>query len=115
MRLVIVESPFAGNVERNLSYVRACMKDCFERGESPFASHALYTQIGVLDDTVTEQRALGIRAGLLWGAKADLTAVYTDLGISKGMEFGIAAAESAGRPVVFRSLPEWVDRFELPT
>lgn len=104
---VIVESPYAGDIERNERYARACMKDCFDRGEAPFASHLLYTQQGVLDDTITEQRALGIDAGLVWGQCADKTVLYTDLGISRGMEYGIANAEKYGRPIEYRTLPNW--------
>lgn len=107
MRLVIVESPYAGDVERNLRYLRAAMRDCLLRGEAPYASHALYTQPGVLDDTLREERALGIEAGLQWGALAEATVVYTDLGYSRGMEQGIARARAEGRPVEVRSLPEW--------
>jgi hypothetical protein len=59
MKLVVVESPYAGDVTRNLEYARAAMADCLARGEAPFASHALYTQIGVLDDTKPEERKLG--------------------------------------------------------
>lgn len=84
---VIIESPFAGDVKRNIEYARKCMQDSFNRGEFPFASHLLYTQC--LDDTIPEQRALGINAGLEWGKHADKTVVYTDLGISKGMNYGI--------------------------
>ena len=40
MKLVLVESPFAGDVEKNLAFARACLHDCFIRGEAPFASHA---------------------------------------------------------------------------
>ena len=53
---VIVESPYAGDVERNERYARACIRDCLLRGEAPFASHLLYTQAGVLDDTIKEER-----------------------------------------------------------
>lgn len=42
MKLVVVESPYAGDVERNLRYLRAAMADCLARGEAPFASHGLY-------------------------------------------------------------------------
>lgn len=104
MRLVILESPYAGDVERNLSYVRAAMADCLARGDAPYASHALYTQPGVLDDNIPEQRALGIEAGLQWGAKAEATVVYADLGISSGMQKGIGRAHAAGRPVEVRFL-----------
>ncbi len=61
--LVILESPFAGDVEKNLEYARKCMRDCFMRGEFPFASHLLYTQDGILDDDLLEERKLGISAG----------------------------------------------------
>jgi hypothetical protein len=36
------------------------------RGESPIASHLLYTQPGILKDDVPEERPLGIEAGLAW-------------------------------------------------
>jgi len=110
MRLVVIESPFAGDAPtrlRNIAYLRAAMRDCLMRGEAPFASHGLYTQIGVLDDDVPSERALGISAGFHWGAKADATVVYSDLGITEGMRAGIANAISLGRPVEYRSLPEW--------
>ena len=33
---VIIESPYAGDVEKNLRYLRAAMHDCLMRGEAPF-------------------------------------------------------------------------------
>lgn len=107
MRLVIVESPYAGNVDRNEQYARAAMRDCLLRGEAPIASHLLYTQPGVLDDAIPEERALGIAAGLAFGAKADASVVYADLGVSGGMRLGIAAARLSGREVEVRHLPDW--------
>ena len=80
------------------------MHDCFKRGEAPYASHLLYTQDGVLDDNIPEERMLGIEAGLLWGSKADKTVVYTDLGISSGMEYGIQNAIKVGRMIDYRSI-----------
>jgi hypothetical protein len=102
MPLVLIESPFAGDRETNLRYLRACMLDSFERGEAPWASHAIYPNF--LDDDDVEQRAIGIAAGLAWGEKADFTAVYIDRGISKGMRLGIAAAARCGRLIVERRL-----------
>lgn len=108
MRKVLVESPFAAatpeGLAQNIQYVRAAMRDCFLRGEAPFASHALYTLKGILDDKIPEERHLGIEAGLLWGEEAEATVVYTDLGISPGMEVGIQRAATAGRPVEYRSI-----------
>lgn len=108
MRLVIIESPYAGDVERNLRYLRACMRDCLLRGEAPFASHALYTQPGVLDDLIPGERDLGMRAGFVWGRKADCTVVYADLGISDGMRRGIEEADLQNRPVHYRRIG-WTD------
>ena len=108
MRLVILESPYAGDVARNLAYARACMADCLARGEAPYASHLLYAQPGVLDDSKPDERALGMAAGFAWGERADATVVYTDLGTSAGMVAGIERAKAAGRAVEMRMLPGWV-------
>lgn len=104
MRLVILESPYAGDVDANLTYARACLRDSLMRGEYPLASHLLYTQPGVLDDANEAERAIGIAAGLAWGMVADATVVYKDRGLSRGMLAGIADARAGNRPVEFRSL-----------
>lgn len=104
---VIIESPYAGDIERNVRYARACMADSLRRGEAPFASHLLYTQPGILRDEVLGERDLGIAAGFAWGDVAELVAIYDDLGISKGM--GEGHRRALGKfPVVFRCLGgEW--------
>jgi hypothetical protein len=104
VRRVVIESPYAGNVTLNLLYLAACMADCLARGESPYASHGLYTQPGVLDDRDQAQRALGIAAGFAWRDVSECTVVYADLGISQGMEDGMTDAARKGRPVEFRYL-----------
>lgn len=111
MRRVILESPYGSDdpnvVQTNVLYARACVRDSVLRGESPLASHLLFTQEGILDDTVAEERSLGIKAGLAWGAEADATVVYTDRGISRGMKHGMARAEREGRPIEYRTLEGW--------
>lgn len=104
MRLVIIESPFAGDVEKNVEYARRAVRDSLERGEAPIASHLLYTQPDILDDDVPEERQWGIDAGLAWRAVAQASVVYTDRGITKGMQYGIDAATEAGIPVEYRSI-----------
>ena len=104
MRLVIIESPYAGDIEANVAYARACVRDSLSRGEAPIASHLLYTQPGILRDEVPEERRWGIAAGLAWRAVAEASVVYTDRGISSGMAYGIDLARSEGKPVEFRSL-----------
>lgn len=108
MRLVIVESPYAGKtqaeIDYNVSYARACVRDCLMRGEAPYASHLLYTQPGILDDKIPEERKHGIEAGIAWKLVADATIVYADLGVTQGMQWGIDAARDRGRPIEERKL-----------
>ena len=104
--LVIIESPYAGDVEANVEYARMCVKDSLMRGEAPIASHLLYTQTGILDDTIPEERRLGIDAGLEWRRVAERTVVYADRGISEGMRYGIKMAHQSGIPVGFRYIVE---------
>lgn len=85
MKLVILESPYAGDIEANTRFARRCLRDCLLRGEAPIASHLLFTQEGVLRDEIPEERALGIKAGLLWLPRADYSVYYTDHGWSRGM------------------------------
>lgn len=107
-RRVIVESPYAGDVDTNVAYARAALHDCLSRGEAPIASHLLYTQPGVLDDDKPEERVWGIQAGLAWSSVAEATVVYDDLGVSRGMQYGIDRARQEGRPVEFRQLPAFM-------
>jgi len=107
MKLVILESPFAGDVSRNIRYARAATKDCLLRGESPFLSHLLYTQPGILDDDDPAERALGMAAGHDWIVASEYSVAYIDLGISPGMRLGIDKAYGLGHKVEFRFLPNW--------
>lgn len=101
---VVIESPFAGDTGKNELYLRECMRDCFDRGEAPFASHRMYTL--ALNDNVPSQRTLGIQAGLIWGESAGKIVVYYDRGISSGMKLGIRHY-SMNKVIEFRSLYEW--------
>jgi hypothetical protein len=113
----IVESPYAPKgprpeveLARNLAYVRAAMHDCFGRGEVPFASHALYTQPGVLDDLDPIERETGILAGRSVAAALALggplvRAFYLDRGESRGMME--ARGWGVGTAVDRRLGPEW--------
>jgi hypothetical protein len=108
VRLVILESPFAADTPaeqaQNIAYARQCVRHSLSVGEAPSASHLLYTQPGILDDNDPDERQWGIDAGLAWRKVAEASVVYMDRGISRGMEFGIAAAKEAGIPVEYRRI-----------
>jgi hypothetical protein len=116
LKRVILESPFAPGTrpvlgvdtffseEANVAYARECLRDSLLRGEAPLASHLLYTQPGVLDDTIPHERERGIDAGLAWGHEAEATVVYLDHGVSHGMILGVERAVREGRPVELRVL-----------
>lgn len=102
--LTIIESPYAGDVEANVTYARAAMLDSLKRGEYPVASHLLYTQM--LNDNVPEERALGIQAGLEWRKVCDKAVFYVDRGWSSGMLFARALYDADEIPYEIRNLPQ---------
>jgi len=102
MKRVIIESPYKGDIKGNLKYLEACVYDSLKRGEAPFASHGFYTQY--LRDTDPMERELGMSAGFAWSRVADLIAVYSDLGITRGMQKGILNAKEGGQDVVYRKI-----------
>lgn len=118
MEFVIVESPFATNTitlangnlyevfeNENIAYARACLHDCLvNHEEAPYASHLLYTQPGILDDTVPEERKLGIEAGLEISRSAKKRLFYVDRGFSSGMKWGFKFAQEIGQVCEIRQL-----------
>jgi hypothetical protein len=96
--IVAIESPFKPSADeikkydgrfseaellrQNLIYARLALKNSMNRGEAPFASHLLYTQVW---DETPELRDAGIKAGLELYTRVDGIALYVDLGRSAGM------------------------------
>lgn len=105
MKRVILESPFKGDVALNIAYARACVADCLRFGESASVSHLVFTQPGILDDNIPEERQLGIDAGLAWRHVSDGSVAYIDLGVSSGMKYGLALAADSGKSTEERRLP----------
>lgn len=103
--LVIIESPYAGQVTANVAYARQCMRDSLLRGEHPIASHLLYTQPGILDDDKPDERKRGIEAGLAWRKAAQKAVFYTGMGWSRGMREAKAVYEAEGFPFEERDMP----------
>jgi len=107
MKRVVVESPYAGNIELNEIYGEFAMHDCLVNyNETPYASHLLYTRKNVLRDHVPEDRKLGIKAGFYWRDVAEQTNFYIDLGMTDGMVQGIKDCELKQNPYQTRELPK---------
>lgn len=105
MKLTILESPYAGEIEANVEYAQKCMHDMLTRGEAPYASHLLYTQPNVLNDDKPDERALGIAAGFAWKhIKGVNTVFYADLGMSRGMEMAVNYCKEHNMPYEIRCL-----------
>ena len=104
MKKVIIESPYAGDIHRNIKYARACLKDSLSRGEAPLVSHLLYTQDGVLDDGIKAERMQGINAGLAWKEFADIHVFYIDYGMSDGMKYALNYSMGSGVQLEFRKI-----------
>ena len=102
MKRVIIESPFAGDVKRNVEYAKKCLKHSLDLGEAPIASHLLYTQ--VLDDNIDVERHNGIMAGLAWLRVADVHVFYVDYGMSNGMKAAMSYSKSVGIRIVKRKI-----------
>lgn len=110
--VAIIETPYAAKTtadyKRNQQYLHEACLDALSRGEAPFASHGFYTQF--LDDTVPEERQLGMECGFnIMAEAATKVVVYVDLGITPGMRKGIEVARNLQWPLVVieRSLPAW--------
>ena len=107
---VILESPLSAvtraAIEFNKQYARRAMLDSLKRGESPFASHLLFDQPGLLDELNTHDRQLGMAAGQSWYKCAEKVVVYEDYGISAGMQTGINYATVLNIPIEYRRIDE---------
>jgi hypothetical protein len=110
MRRVVIASPWAGDEHTHEAYALACLQDSILRGEAPIVPHLYLTR--VLADS-GDGRKIGMRIGahLIRGAQA--LAVYTDLGISAGMNGEITVAERAGVKVEKRTVPTWLDEEQV--
>jgi hypothetical protein len=102
MKRVIVESPYAGDVQANEEYLKQCLYDCVRRGECPFASHAFFPFF--LHEQDPKERQMGIELGYVFWDQAHAVVFYIDRGISPGMEKALSKALELGIPIERRRL-----------
>lgn len=94
LKPVVYESPFASTdfdtFARNIAYARLLIREgATGYNEAGIASHVIWTQPGILRDTVESERNLGIACGIVFANMAKqgiIGHIYgIDLGWSKGM------------------------------
>ena len=106
-RFVIVESPYSGAnnsqlFARNIVYLRRVLRDAWERGEHPLASHAYFPLF--LDENKPEERKAGIEAGYAMWPLAMEVIFYIDYGMSKGMDAALDRAVHFHKSVLTRNI-----------
>jgi len=100
MKLVSLQSPYAGDINRNTEYAWRALHHSIMLGEAPFASHLLYGLL--LDDSNPHERKIGLSCDHAFLAKCDIVAVYNDFGVSAGMEEAIDLAHKLGIQIDLR-------------
>jgi hypothetical protein len=110
---VVIESPFKGDLVRNVLYADCLQFDSLMRGEAPFLGHLLYTR--VFADANPQQREMGITAHIAALTRASYVVVGLDLGPpSAGMWEAINVANLRQIEIVERRLGEgWETRYPI--
>lgn len=85
MQTCVIESPYAGEIDRNIKYLERCIKFCAYIGLAPYASHKMMTV--ALDDLNPAERILGIDCGLTYRRLVDRRIFFIDYDYSSGMNY----------------------------
>lgn len=100
--VILVESPYAGDIQRNSEYARRAMLHVIEQGHTPIVPHLLYPQVLDDSDPLQRERALEMCAELR--EQAEEVWFFIDYGMSSGMlrardelEFTVALVRAGSR------------------
>lgn len=98
MKLVYICSPYratdAETLQRNIEYAKTLTRAALLRGECPVTTHIYMTQC--LDESIGEERKIGLAAGTEILRRCDLVIVGMKYGVSEGMAAEIRCAEENG-------------------
>lgn len=95
MKFVYICSPCRGRLEQNIRKANDYCWFAAQKGVVPFAPHTAFT--GFLDDTVLEQRQLGMKLGLEILKVCDEIWVFGSL--SEGMKIEVEMARELNLPI----------------
>jgi hypothetical protein len=94
--LVYICSPFAGDVENNISMARVYSRFAVRNACIPLAPHLLFPQF--MDDSVPAERSIALFMGMVLLSKCEQVWVFGNI-ISKGMAAEIKKAEKKNMPI----------------
>ena len=94
--LVYICSPFAGDVENNISMARVYSRFAVRNACIPLAPHLLFPQF--MDDSVPAERSIALFMGMVLLSKCEQVWVFGNI-ISKGMAAEIEKAEKKNMPI----------------
>lgn len=98
MKLVYICSPLRGNVERNIRKANGYCRFAATKSVVPLAPHAMFT--GFLDDTIPEEREIGLAMGLELIKRCSELWVFGNR-MSEGMKAEIKVAEELNIPIQY--------------
>lgn len=96
MKLVYICSPLRGDIERNISSANRYCWFAATQSAVPIAPHIMFT--GFLDDTILDERQMGMRLGRELLSRCDELWVFGDR-LSAGMEDELKAAQQMKLPI----------------
>lgn len=96
MKFVYVCSPLRGDIETNVRRAHGYCRFVIQQGALPLAPHAIFT--AVLDDTIPQERQLGMALGLELMKRVDELWVFGKR-ITEGMRSEIEVAEERNIPI----------------
>lgn len=112
--VVMVESPYSGDIDRNVRYLQLCMAECgVLHNELPYASHAIMTQHSRCKNHYVSDynkkwnvltRDYAIKVSQRMRHRCDRTVFYIDRGWSTGMKAAKLYCQTHGLPFEERQL-----------
>jgi ABC-type uncharacterized transport system ATPase subunit len=115
IKLVVLESPYSGDVKGNVRYAQKCMNILRAEGHAVFVPHLLWTQhelcpehfVSDYDEKYTViGRDAAIECIKRVRQEADLVVFFVDRGWSSGMKAGLQHCKDKGIPYVERSIEQ---------
>lgn len=98
MKLVYICSPLRGDVGRNIRKANGYCRFAATKSVVPIAPHAMFT--GFLDDTIPEEREIGLAMGLELLKHCSELWVFGNR-MSEGMKAEIKVAEEMNIPIKY--------------